>query len=268
LLRRILQASPDVHIPPENWGLGHVIRTFRQNSWLLDWKQMVELTLAAHEHRTHDWFADIGSPGDLFDELENWPESQKSLYRLVDRLYRYHGESVGAQFARWGDKTPWNVNQMGNIINVFPDARFVNLIRDGVDVVHSWSRHKQYNGDVVEPAYRWKKSVKKARDFALDHPESIIEVRYEKLVRNPEKCVRNICKFLELYYDNNMLHRTDHYEEMKKAQSVVYFENVFRSITDENIGKGRRRLTKYQKKEIAPIVDETLSRFGYQVVDV
>jgi len=266
LLRRILQASPEVHIPPENWGIGHVIRSFRQNRWLLDWNQLVEITVAALQYRTHDWFEDIDHPEKLLKELKGWSESEKSLYHLVDRLYRYHGESVEAEFHRWGDKTPWNINQMGTILDAFPDVRFINLVRDGVDVVHSWSRHEQYDGDVVEPARRWKDAVIRGRAFARWHPDHILEVRYERLVRKPEEAVRDVCRFLDLSYDHELLERTDHYEEIEKAQSVVYFENAFESITDKNIGKGRRNLTVSQKEEIAPIINDTLARFEYQSV--
>jgi hypothetical protein len=267
LLRRILQASPEIYIPPENWGLGHVIRTFRQSSWHLEWEQLVEIAVAAHQHQTHRWFEGKGVPAELLDEMTQCPESEKSLYRLIDRIYRYHGELVDAEFTRWGDKTPYNVNQMETILRCFPDAKFINLVRDGVDVIHSWSRHEQYSGDIVRPAHRWKDAVVRASEFSGRYPDKIIEVRYERLVREPEETVQEICLFLELSYNSTLLSRTDHYDEIEKAQSVVYFENAFDSITDENIGKGRRKLTDHQKEEVSPIINEVLSRFGYQPVE-
>lgn len=266
LLRRILQASPEVHIPPENWGLGYVIYHFRKNKSYLRWDQLVEIVIAAHQHRTAGWFETVNDPEDLFENVLSLSKSERSLYRLIDHLYRYHGSSVGAEFRRWGDKTPVNVNHMEAILKSFPDARFINLVRDGVDVVHSWSQHEKYNGNVVRPAIRWKEAVVEAHAFAEQYPEKSLEVRYERLVQEPEKTVARICQFVDLAYESEMLSRTDHYEEMGRAQEVSYFQNVFGSITSENIGKGRRSLGTGQKEKISPLIDDVLSRFGYEPI--
>ncbi len=266
LLRRILQASPEVHIPPENWGLGYVIYHFREKGWYLRWDQLVEIVGAAHQHRTAGWFEAVENPADFFTHVLDWPESKRSLYRLVDHLYRSHGESIGAEFSRWGDKTPVNVNHMEAILQTFPDSRFINLIRDGVDVVHSWSRHEKYDGNVVRPARRWKEAVVGAHEFAREHPKRVLEVRYEKLVREPEKTVREICQFIDLTYEAEMLSRSDHYDEMERAKSVDYFQNIFESITTQNIGKGRRNLSKEKKEKISQLIDGKLSYFGYKHV--
>jgi hypothetical protein len=267
LLRRILQASPEVHIPPENWGLGYVIYHFRRNRWHLQWEQVAEMTIAAFQHRTHDWFRAISNPGNLIEEVTDWPPSKRSLYRLLDRLYRYHGEEAGAEFRRWGDKTPVNINLLDPLLQCFPDAKFVNLVRDGADVVYSWSRHEKHDGNVIRPAHRWKEAVAQGRQFALQHPDAILHVRYEQLVRSPKTTVNSVCRFVGLPYDNALLSRTDHFDEIEKAQSIVYFQNAFESITDENIGKGRRGLTDSQKRQIAPIINDLLSQLGYEPVE-
>ncbi|MCS4149345.1 hypothetical protein GGP52_003057 [Salinibacter ruber] len=103
-----------------------------------------------------------------------------------------------------------------------------------------------------------------ARKFAEQYPDKILNVRYEHLVREPEEAVLEICQFIDLAYSERLLSRTDHYQEIEKAQSVVYFENAFRTITDENIGKGRRQMGKSKKKDIMPILNDTLSRHGYE----
>lgn len=266
LLRRILQASPEVHIPPENWGLGYVIHHFQKNRWYLRWEQLAEMTIAAFQHRTHDWFDTIGNPADLLDEVAGWPHSKKSLYGLVDRLYRSHGEAASAEFSRWADKTPVNINHLNAILRCFPDAKFINLVRDGVDVVSSWSKHEKYGGDIRGPALRWNEAVEKADGFAHQHSEAIIQVRYEQLVREPEETLRDICHFIDLTYEAELLSRTDHYNEMEQAQSVIYFQNAFESITDENVGKGRKNLSFSQRQEIAPIINDKLAQLGYDPV--
>jgi hypothetical protein len=53
---------------------------------------------------------------------------------------------------------------------------------------------------------------------------------------------------------------------MPKDQSVEHFENAFRPISTENIGKGRRNLTKKQKQMLAPLIDDLLVQIGYDPI--
>jgi hypothetical protein len=263
LLRRILQASPEVHIPPENWGLGHVIRSFRQNSWHLDWDQLVEVAVAAHQHKTHGWFEGKEAPDDLLNEVIQWPKTERSLYHLIDRLYRYHGESVEAEFGRWGDKTPLNINHMEKILKVFTDGRFVHLVRDGVDVSHSWFKSRPDYSDVLQPAQRWKNAVRSAHKFSERHTQRLIEVRYERLCEKPKEVTRQVCEFLNLSYKSDLVERTDHFDELGKDRFVGHFENAFEKITTDSVGKGRRKLSTRKKEKIAPLINNTLVQLGY-----
>lgn len=260
LLRRILQASDEIHIPPENWSLGYAIHHFERNSWQLYWEQLVDIVASAHEHRTHQWFDT--PPTEFIKSAGEWPDEERSLYRLIDGLYRYHGETVGATFERWGDKTPMNVKLMEVILRVFPDASFVHLLRDGVDVAYSWSRRPDYD-DVIQPSQRWKQSVAAARSFAERHPDRFLEIRYEDLCHHPEETVRQVCRFIDLSYEANLVYASDHYDELGKAQTISHFQNAFESISTDSIGKGRRRLTKEKKQAISGLIGDDLTRFGY-----
>jgi hypothetical protein len=266
LLRRLLQASPTVHIPPENWSFGGGIAAFRQYRWVLSWKPVVDLFLGRHAMENHRWFDE--PPSELRGRLLKLPEDQRSFARLLDEIYRYHGECRGAAFERWGDKTPLNVGCMDDIVDVFPRARFIHLLRDGVDVVHSLSGMEQYAGEMVAPAHRWKRAATAARQFSVHRPSRLLEVRYERLCREPEEVLRRVCQFVDLSYEADMLSRTSHYDEMEEAQSVSHYEKAFEAISTDSIGKGRRNLNAAQKKEVAPLLNDTLIRKGYEPVDV
>ena len=96
----------------------------------------------------------------------------------------------------------------------------------------------------------------------------MLEVRYEDLCREPEQTLKDVFQFVGLAYDNDVLSRTDHYDEMQEAQSVSHYENAFESISTESIGKGRRNLTSAQKEKVAPVIGEELLRQGYDPVRV
>ena len=261
LLRRLLQANPQVHIPPENWALCGAIQAFEAHQGILTWRTAVDLVLGRHLASNERWFDE--PPSDLQDRLMSVPSCDQSLAHLLNVVYRYHGEYRNAHFTRWGDKTPRNVNCMNELSRVYPRARFIHLLRDGVDVVHSWSKRRKHFGDMKGGARRWKNALINTRSFAQCAPSRLIEIRYEDMVRKPEAVLRNICRFIDLLYEDNMLLRTDHYDEMEEAQSVGHYEKVFEEISTDSIGKGRRNLSAEQKATLAPLIDDELMRYGY-----
>jgi hypothetical protein len=266
LLRRVLQASEEIHIPPENWSLAYSIRHFDHNRWYLGWVQLADIVVSAHAHRSTRWFDE--PPAKLVEELERWPESKKSLYQLIDRIYRYHGEIVNAKFSRWGDKTPLNIRHMRQIISVFNDAKFINMIRDGVDVAHSWSKLDKYAGDVVRPGRRWKNAVNSGREFARDHPESILNVRYERLVSEPRETTQEVCNFIGIKYEKNMLLSEKHYDNLRVAKEIPHYKNVFDSISTKSIKKGRKKMSIKNKKKLKNIINKDLEEMGYEKIKV
>jgi hypothetical protein len=262
LLRRLLQASPKIHIPPENWTFGACTADFRTYRSRLSWNSLVDCLLCRHILENDRWFDT--PPTSLRPRLHSVDRERRSLARFYDEVYRYHGEMRGAEFERWGDKTPANVWGMDQLLHIFPGAKFVHIIRDGVDVAHSYERRDQKG--LVKPAQRWKSAVTAAQEFSARHPDRMVEVRYEDLCRKPQEIVRKTYQFIDVLYRDDLLSRTDHYDELKKAQSISHYENVFESISTVSIGKGRRNLTTAQKEKIAPVIGDELVRQGYAPV--
>jgi len=261
LLRRILLASPEVYIPPENWSLGGMISDFRYYRWLMPWKALVFLSMGRHITGSQRWFD--SPPTGLRKQLLSLPESQRSLARMIDETYRYHGREQNATFESWGDKTPMNVNHMEAILAVFPEAKFIHLIRDGADVVHSWSKLGRYEDDLRGAVERWEEAIEKAGEFKSSKPERLLEIKYEELVKRPRKVTRKVCMHTGIPYEEGMERRTDHVDEMEAAKSQRHYKNVFDSITEENISKGRRALTEDQREILRPQMNEKLIDLGY-----
>jgi hypothetical protein len=139
LLRRFL-VGEDVHIPPEMQGMGQLIRSFRQSRWLLSWREAVGYA-AVGTVTNSECTADFKQDG-LLRVVErglNLPKQRHSLASLINCFYIEHANFTGAGVGkRWGDKTPLNSFSLPEINAVFPDARYIHLIRDGADVMKSY----------------------------------------------------------------------------------------------------------------------------------
>ncbi len=167
LLRRILQASNEVHIPPETDMLCSVIPFFLRNRDR-PWNYLVRNVLAMFEYHLEFEPFEI-SLRPLVPELNAVPMQSRSLSLMLDSLYRYHGQQTGQTFSRWGDKTPWNTFFMEPIRRIFPDALFIHIIRDGADV--AYSRHRSgFEQDIADSGRRWVRAIRTVERFSRRHP--------------------------------------------------------------------------------------------------
>jgi len=261
LLRRILQASPEVHIPPEMSMLHSVIPLFRRNR-SESWGWLVRLVLAAFDYDPFFWHFRIESLRPLVDKLTGLPEDRRSLAIIIDQVVRYHGEQTGQTFERWGDKTPGHFYRMRELLAIFPDARFIHMVRDGVDVAASYARSSLPH-DLDSAAKRWVASLRAVRHFAKRHASQCLEVRYENLVADPEGAVADVCRFLNVGFDATMIERLDHIGEMGEL-AEKHLENVRRPISVASIGRGRRELTQEQKEHLQRLIGKELAMAGYE----
>ena len=88
---------------------------------------------------------------------------------------------------------------------VFPEARFIHLLRDPRDVAMSclrmgWGGHVYHTVDIWSDAEH---SWEKLRSSLAD--EQLIEIRYEQLVEDIPGVLGSICTFLEVPYSDRML---------------------------------------------------------------
>ena len=151
---------------------------------------------------------------------------------------------------------------MNRILLVFPDALFVNIIRDGSDVALSYTK-----GGIIPnletAARQWITSVRAAQRFAERYPSICYEIRYEDLVSNPLPTVKALCDFLDLRFHKSMIEYLDHTYYMGDVNRYAHHGNVKKPISTSSIGKGRKEFTSKQKHQVGQIINSELNRLGY-----
>ena len=106
---------------------------------------------------------------------------------------------------RWAEKTPNNVFCIKEILEFFPDAKFVHVIRDGRDVTLSLTQSRNFH--IFAAIMRWLIAVEAGIRFR-GNPR-YYEIKYEDLVTQPEDTLKKLMEFLEEDYDQNMLDFTE-----------------------------------------------------------
>jgi Sulfotransferase family len=206
LLRLMLDAHPELAIPPETHFLPDVIGAFNEGRFLPE--QIVEVMVASRR------WADFQIP-------------ERKLHRELERLrplvrpevplrtfYRLYAQRQGKP--RWGDKTPGYATKMRRIKRTLPEARFIQIIRDGRDVALSL-RDREAGLTTEQVARRWRHRINRTRR-AAKHVPDYVEVRYEDLVADPEATLRGICEHIELDYSPRML---DYHERAEGRLSEI-----------------------------------------------
>jgi hypothetical protein len=199
LLRLMLDAHPDLTIPPET----HFLNPLIQASGRLRFNARVAAKTVVQDERRR--WNDFGlEQEDLLVQFQgikpfNTADAVRGFYELYATK---HGKR------RWGDKTPDYIRKMRKLQKLLPEARFIHVIRDGRDAGLSQNaRIKKRGKDPVparEMARRWRKRIVKARVDA-EQLEHYIEVRYEDMITDTEGVLRRVCEHIELDFDPVML---------------------------------------------------------------
>ncbi len=141
---------------------------------------------------------------------------QPALYTdFVVGIFDHYGETQGKALV--GNKTPGFVRRLRTLHTLWPEARFVHLIRDGRDVYLSILHRTLKNlkpgvfdtwkdDPATTAALWWELNVRSGRQAGNSFgPNVYYELRYESLVTNPEEECAALCDFLGLPFDDVML---------------------------------------------------------------
>ena len=201
LLRLMLDAHPDLAIPPESHFLsrfGHAIDRYRAAAGGVDPDR-----LAGDILRTRTFAAWEVPEAEVRTRVAALPRPA-SFADVVDAVYRAYAEPRDA--SRWGDKTPRYVLDLPLFDRLFPGSRFVHILRDGRDVATSLRTVRFGPNDPMGAAAFWERRVRAGRrDGARLGSARYTEVRYEELVRDPETQLRAVCAAIDLSWDPAML---------------------------------------------------------------
>lgn len=226
-------------------------------------------------HLMLDSHPEIANPGEcdfLFDQVTEdglMPDVQSYQKYLEINRYFLAMNLKNEEVASFPDLIDSYVKQMqgGNkvivmnvhhdfqkIPRVFPEAKYIHLLRDGRDVARScigmgWAGSTYYGIDIWREAEESWNKLKPMLD-----PSQYMEIQYEEFLENVEGGLENICQFAGVEYSPKML---------DYANTSTY------SLPDKSLSYQWKK--KYSKRELALVEmkakDLLLSR-GYELSGV
>ncbi len=194
------------------------------------------------------------------------------LFRdLINGLFSSHLQANGKR--RWAEKTPHNLLYIRQLSRIFPEARFVHVLRDGRDVAASlvemqWFdiKSKQkiwYTENIRNAAIYWKEIVSGIRKAAVDAGVwgRYAELRYEDMIVDPKDNLEELMNFLGEEWDDRLLDYYNQVHELPEGESSS--PQVKKSLYTSSIGRWKQSFTDEDRRIFKETAGELLVELEY-----
>jgi hypothetical protein len=249
LLRVILNAHPRVTVPPES---RFIVELWRDSSDV----EVARFLAALQEHRQfQSWNLSIDAVKAELGDRVTVPYAT-----AIECVYDAYAKWVGKE--RWGDKTPRYVEHIPFISELFPDARFVHLVRDGRDVALSYANVPFGPKTVAKAAALWARRVRlgvtEGRRLGSDR---YLEVRYEDLVETPEATTKALSEFLGIGFVPEMMEYTEKAPEFVLDKAKTYNPKVLEKPSKNS--RWEAEMPSAHEEAFEAVAGDVLDLFGY-----
>ncbi len=198
LLRSLFDAHPRVMIPLESRFVQYLYYNYPiKERWSL------ETTIRALDDLESGFEPLSLNRDSLMEELEKHA-SDLSLERVCKLIYLHsHSEFPKEEIQILGDKNPRYTFFTPQLLKLFPNAKFIHLVRDYRDNIVSVQRAGKLikeSGNTYFAMGRWSLYNRFVVKYQKKYPDRFARVRFEELIKDPELVMKNLCAFLELDY--------------------------------------------------------------------
>lgn len=190
LLQRILGNHSQIHTVAEPWIMLHPIYALRNQGYEAEYN-------SKWSRKALDIF------------LQELPQGTAEYYHSIRLMCNYLYERALKQTSKsfFLDKTPRYYYIIPELYSIFPNGKFIFLIRNPLDVLNSiiqtWVKDDWY-------------ILHKYRDDLLKAPALIVEgkrklqhqayfLKYEELISEPENITKTICKYIDIEFESNII---------------------------------------------------------------
>jgi hypothetical protein len=215
---------------------------------------------------------------DYYEKTLNYPKDY--LYKHLRRLcFEYvagpnfgldspaaenswqHGKSM-LRKRRWCAKTFPTADEYRGLVKLYPNARFVYIVRNGINVVHSRTKFPGFRHlDFAAHCETWAKSIEVFGFFWS--ASNAISVRQEELINDPEGLFRKVFDFTDLDYDekpadfvrNNLVIPLD-----QPTQTGIDVKQVFEARRSPF-----ESWTPEQRRTFKEIAGDAMGKAGYEI---
>lgn len=263
LLANILDAHPNIVVPPESFFVLHLERKYRH---ITDWNDKTIKNFIEDVYVDRPFRLMWKVPRNTVEEAFMQHPKVANFNEACNRIRASYKASFKTKTIELlGDKHPIYSNFCKRMMRINPDAKLIHMVRDprgtGSGQINTFNRK-----DALSVGYLWARYNKNLLDLKTIYPNNYYLLKYEDLVLQPEKTVQSLCSFLEIEFDEKMMEyrkntikRFESYTEAikKKHQSLM------KPIDAKMVEKWKTKLTKKQIAQLEFAAFDVASQLKY-----
>jgi protein-tyrosine sulfotransferase len=260
LLRLMLTEHPDVFISSEGAYIAVLRQRVPSQAPGLPTEHLADLHRMVVPFLEREKFICIPSCRDLVEWTSYYGSDLRSLITFYGT---FEAIASGRQsLSWWGDNAPYHALHVPFFATLFPNSKFVFMIRDPRDVLAS-VKTSFPDRSIISVIAEWQE-VLLAKFLAQQNMgiSRVYELRYEDLVEAPERELRRVCGFLDI----DMLPQMLHFHQGKPAKAIAelsHHTNVTRPVFSESVNRGLRVLTEDEIRMIEGHLCTPMKSLGY-----
>lgn len=261
LLRTIIASHSRLIIAPESHFLNYWVKEYGQ----LDLNKPEDLQSFWADFSKSQRFGYFQlNADDLLQKLKAQDEiSFRAIFQLLLSEY-----AAARQKPRWGEKTPAHYDFLETLLDWFPQARVLWLVRDPRAVVASLLQVEWSSNYTYANAYYWLSSARLYRE-KWQQESRVMLLKYEDLVADPAAGTDKICAFLGEAVEPEMLTRRSEKDVPNLhagGWAKRHLQQVMQPIGQGAVEKWRSQLSSTQIAIIEHITRDAMGFYGYEPI--
>lgn len=235
LLREVLGMSNEVYIFPEHFVL---LKLLSNNS---KWDTKSKKDFISKVERDEDFYyfakPNMQKLKELVQLSDNFESAIKACYAACLPEEKENITLI--------DKNPIYSYYLENLLEEFPNSKFIWMLREPKDNCISRVKHKiQSWQNYSYLAHWWNYTNRQIAIQAQRHPDRFLLVPYDQMVIEPQPWIEKICHFLEIQFEESMLA----FETKKDSRAKEFIESVKArdGKIDENSEYAKRKVAMWE----------------------
>ena len=269
LLQALLYTQPNIVSFPETHVIHYFLPRITDSNGNVDLQVFRRTYTAEFEDRTQIF---LSSP--YWDYLE-FKASQSSLtgkvfFEFVVSIFLAAEPQPLPSGYRWLEKTPAHIYHLETILQWYPHAHIINIIRNPFATIASQyfklSKHAQQKNlpmpTLGSLGKSWNKAVEQYEFYQKQYPQNVIGVQYEQFVANPVATLQKICNFCGIPFNRDLLRQYKSKSQTVRHQWETWKSDVDSAIQNTN-EKSIAMLNTRQKLYVQGIVRKNAQAYNY-----
>ncbi len=247
LIRTLFDAHPNVCITPE---CQFIINLYPKYGKLKNWnkKELLSFYKDLKLQLLFDtWNLDNDKLKNVLMDCKG-TNTYSNICKTI--MQQYRSVYPKNEILLFGDKNPGYAIYTEKLLRIFPEAKFIHIIRDYRD---NFVSLKNVDFEIPIPSLiveKWKLFYKKFHKAKLKHPDSHHELIYEEFVKEPEKHMKELCDltgidFIPEIFD--FYKKKDSLSDDKLSNLVKkYHSSLMEKVNTSRIGLWKKEMSKKQ----------------------